>query len=184
MLISPGTKPYPGRQTNLLPSPGTKPYPGRQTNLLPSPGNKHLPRSSNKFAVLSRNQTHTQSRQTNMLPSRGIKPYPGRQTCCPLQEPNPYPSSSNKPAAICRNQTPSQDHIFSLHRPKYSYKDKELVQLLFCPVSCYFLLLTYCIFLSTLFSLSFSLCRSINVKDLVSHSYRTETQNVGACQAH
>jgi len=78
---------------------------------------------TNKPAALSRNQTPTQGRHTNLLPPPGTKPLPKVvkhllpspgtkplpklviQTCCPLQEPNPYPRSSNKPAALSRNQT-------------------------------------------------------------------------------
>ena len=101
------------RQTNLLPSPGPEPLPqGRQTNLLPPPGTKPLPkvvkqtccplqepnpypRSSNKPAALSRNQTPTQGRQTNLLPSSGTKLLPNvvKQSRCPLQESTPYPRS-------------------------------------------------------------------------------------------
>jgi len=65
---------------------------------------------TNKPAVLSRNQTHTQRRQKNMMASPGTKPLPNvvKQTWCLLQEPSPYPTSSNKPDAFSRNQAPTQ----------------------------------------------------------------------------
>ena len=65
---------------------------------------------TNKPAVLSRNQTHTQRRQKNMMASPGTKPLPNvvKQTWCLLQEPSPYPTSSNKPDAFSRNQDPTQ----------------------------------------------------------------------------
>ena len=205
MMASPGTKPLPNvvKQTWCLlqePSPyptssnkpdafskNQAPTQRRQTNLVPSPGTKPLPNVVKQTWCLLQ-VPNTFSTSSNLMPSPGTKPLPNvvKQTWCLLQEPRPYPTSSKKPAALPRNQTPAKGRSCSLHWLNYSYKHREHAQLLFSPGSSYFLLLTSCSLLGALFSLSLYIyiCCSINVKDLVSHSYKTETQNVRACQAH
>ena len=186
--------PNQGRQTNLLPSPGTKPSTqGRQTNLLPSPGTKPIPK------VVK--QTCCPLEEPNPLP-KVVK-----QTCCHLEGPNPYPRSSNKLAALSRNQTHTQGRQTNLlpspgtkPLPKNaaahftdwtiptSTQNIHSYYFFQCPVTSSTLRpasysAPYSFSLSLSLS-SLSVCCSINMKKLVSHSYNTETQNVGACQAH
>lgn len=111
-----------------------------KTNLPPSPGTKPLPKVV-KPAALPTNQIPTQGRQTNLLPPPGTKPPPNvvKKTCCLLQEPNPCP----------RTQLLTSLTELFLQAQRHAH-------LLFYPVSSYFLPLTSCILLRTLFSLSLS----------------------------